>query len=222
MWINQKKAELKGESTQNINWFAFEWAFARSHTEYTTEASGKNLKELGEDILKNYSSKDPAANGANDYTGKVTVTAGSEETSQENGAAANVLDGSSDTIWHTNYTNAADMASYEKHYLIFTMEEAVKLGGLRYQPRQGGGLNGIIKAYEIYTSMDGENYTKAAEGNWTVDTSWKLASFDKPVTAKYVKFVVKDATSEQAGKCFSSAAQIRLTVPEKNRRRQAD
>ena len=42
MWINQKKAELKGESTQNINWFAFEWAFARSHTEYTTEASGKN------------------------------------------------------------------------------------------------------------------------------------------------------------------------------------
>lgn len=171
MWINQKKAEMKGESTQNINWFAFEWAFARSHKEYTTEASGKNLKELGEDILKNYSSKDPAANGANDYTGKVTVTAGSEETSQENGAAANVLDGSSDTIWHTNYTNAADMASYEKHYLIFTMEEAVKLGGLRYQPRQGGGLNGIIKAYEIYTSMDGENYTKAAEGNWTADTS---------------------------------------------------
>ena len=215
MWINQKKAEMKGESTQNINWFAFEWAFARSHTEYTTEASGKNLKELGEDILKNYSSKDPAANGANDYTGKVTVTAGSEETSQENGAAANVLDGSSDTIWHSNYTNAADMASYEKHYLIFIMEEAVKLGGLRYQPRQGGGLNGIIKAYEIYTSMDGENYTKAAEGNWTADTSWKLASFDKPVTAKYVKFVVKDATSEQAGKCFSSAAQIRLTVPEK-------
>lgn len=107
------------------------------------------------------------------------------------------------------------MASYEKHYLIFIMEEAVKLGGLRYQPRQGGGLNGIIKAYEIYTSMDGENYTKAAEGNWTADTSWKLASFDKPVTAKYVKFVVKDATSEQAGKCFSSAAQIRLTVPEK-------
>ena len=24
MWINQKKAEMKGESTQNINWFAFE------------------------------------------------------------------------------------------------------------------------------------------------------------------------------------------------------
>ena len=51
MWINQKKAELKGESTQNINWFAFEWAFARSHTEYTTEASGKNLKELGDACL---------------------------------------------------------------------------------------------------------------------------------------------------------------------------
>lgn len=46
--------------------------------------------------------------------------------------------------------------------------------------------------------------------------------FDRPVTAKYVKFVVKDATSEQAGKCFSSAAQIRLDRSGKNRRRQAD
>ena len=212
MWINQKKAELKGESTQNINWFAFEWAFVRNHKEYTTTASGKDLKELGEDILANYGMRTAASISTNDYTGKVTVTAGSEETVSEKAAAANVLDGDSSTIWHTNYNNAEDMASYEKHYLIFELEDVAKLTGLRYQPRQGGGVNGIVKAYEISVSMDGEDYTKVAEGTWTSDTSWKLADFGEIVRAKYVKFAVKDADSDQAGKCFSTAAEIRLTV----------
>lgn len=212
MWINQKKAELKGESTQNINWFAFEWAFVRNHKEYTTTASGKDLKELGEDILANYGMRTAASISTNDYTGKVTVTAGSEEIVSEKAAAANVLDGDSSTIWHTNYNNAEDMASYEKHYLIFELEDVAKLTGLRYQPRQGGGVNGIVKAYEISVSMDGEDYTKVAEGTWTSDTSWKLADFGEIVRAKYVKFAVKDEDSDQAGKCFSTAAEIRLTV----------
>lgn len=211
MWINQKKAELKGESTQSINWFAFEWAFARSHTEYTTTASGKDLKELGEDILENYGMRTPASVSTKDYdVSKMTIKeVGSEETDKEQDAAVNVLDGNSATIWHSNYSTGQDTSSYENHYLVFELEEAAKLDGLRYQPRQDGNTNGIVKAYEIYTSTDGEIYTKAASGEWEADASWKLAEFENPVTVKYVKFVVKDA--EGSG-CFSSAAEIRLTV----------
>lgn len=211
MWIEQKKAELAGESQKEIKWFEFEWAWARANTEYTTEASGADLKALGEEILKNYNSGGPASSDADDYpVEKITLKEiGSEETSEESGAASNVLDGDRSTIWHTNYSGGQDNTSYAKHYLVFELAEETEIAGLRYLPRQDGEQNGIITGYQIYVSSDGDNYTLAAEGTWAADKTWKLASFEEMQTARYVKL----KTTAAQGGFYSSAAEIRLTVP---------
>ena len=52
MWIEKQKAELAGNSAANINWFEFEWAWARANTIYRTEASGADLWALGMDVLR--------------------------------------------------------------------------------------------------------------------------------------------------------------------------
>ena len=216
MWIDQKKAELNGESTKAINWFEFEWAFARANTEYTSQASGADLESLGWEVLENFSSVDrsPAADDSDDYpAGDMIVTAGSQETSSETTPAENVLDGSSATIWHTRWSSGSDSSSYDSHYLIFELKEETEITGLRYLPRQDSSVNGIVTGYEISVSTDGIHYTKAAEGSWEQDSAWKLAAFEAPQAARYVKFSVTQAGTNQAGKCFSSAAEVRLKVP---------
>lgn len=54
MWIEYQKAALAGENPEAINWFEFEWAWARANTAYTDTASGADLRALGADVLKNY------------------------------------------------------------------------------------------------------------------------------------------------------------------------
>lgn len=213
MWIDQKKAELAGESAGRINWFEFEWAWARANTEYTTEASGEDLKALGLDILKNYSAGGAASGDADDYPAENTrlKEAGSEETSSEDGSAANVLDGDRGTIWHTRYSGGNDKESYDNHYLVFELKEETEIAGLRYLPRQDTSSNGTVTGYQIYVSTDGTDYTLAAEGRWSSDRTWKLASFAEAKRAKYVKFVVTSSVCNNG--IFSSAAEIRLTVP---------
>lgn len=215
MWIENQKKTLAGESAEAINWFEFEWAWARANTPYTTEASGADLKTLGLDILKNYSSVDrsPEADPSNDYpVGDLTVTAGSEETSGENAPAVNVLDGDTSTFWHTNWSTGSDSSSFERHYLIFTLKEEAEVAGVRYLPRQDASTNGILTQYEIYVSTDGTDFTKVSEGTWAGDKAWKLASFS-PVYAKYVKLVSIGAMTAETGKCFTTAAEVRITVP---------
>ena len=209
-WIANQKAALAGENTETINWFELEWAWARANTEYTSTASGADLKALGADILKNYSSSSPASDDSNDYpVGKMTLKEiGSEETAREQDQAANVLDNNQSTIWHTNYSGNVDNQSYDKHYLIFELEEETEVNGLRYLPRQDSQANGIITSYEVSVSTDGVNYTVVKTGTWGTDRNWKLASFDE-VSAKYVKL----RTIAAQNGYFSSAAEIRVTVP---------
>ena len=64
-WIADQKETLSGGSPASINWFEMEWAWARANTEYTTEASGVDLKMLAAGILKNYSSADISDTGIN-------------------------------------------------------------------------------------------------------------------------------------------------------------
>jgi len=210
-WIENQKAALAGESTETINWFELEWAWARANTKYTSTASGADLKALGEDILKNYSVLTPAADDSNDYpVEKMSVHAyGSQST---NDLATNVLDGNKDTIWHTDWETEENYENYEKHYLIFELEDGAVINGLRYLPRQGTDVNGIITEYEISVSTDGITYASVAKGTWGTDRNWKMASFNAE-SAKYVKLKTVSAQSDKANQCFSSAAEIRLTVP---------
>ncbi len=145
---------------------------------------------------------DPSYNEDDIPTNKMTATAGDFQSGE---GADKAIDGSSDTTWHTDWYTGPN---HDNHWLQLELEEVYAVDGFRYQPRQSG-TNGIITAYEIHVSLDGEEWTKVAEGSWNGDSSWKNVEFD-PVEAKYVKLVTVDAMSDQSVK-FASAAEVRVT-----------
>ncbi len=138
---------------------------------------------------------------------EMTATAGDYEPNggASEGPASLAIDGNSSTMWHTDWDNGPN---HNNHWLQLELKEVYEVDGFRYQPRQSG-KNGLITAYEIYVSMDGETWTKAAEGSWAADSSWKEVNFDA-VEAKYVKLQTIEASSDQSVK-FASAAEVRVT-----------
>lgn len=144
--------------------------------------------------------------------GDMKATAGSEENSdQGKDLATNVLDGNTGTLWHSNW----DGDTRDKLYLTIELKNDYKVSGYVYTPRQDGAgdgaSNGTITKYEIHTSTDGTNWTKAASGDWALDKKVKTATFKEPIQAKYIKLIAVESHSAVAGKNFSSAAEVRLT-----------
>ncbi len=132
---------------------------------------------------------------------EMKATAGSEETASENNAVGNVLDGRVGTIWHTAWGGAAAA----DRYVTIELTNDYKVSEYIYTPRTGGGKNGIITKYEIYTSDDNATWTKVAAGDWAEDSAVKTVKFDTPVQAKYIKLLAVESVGE-----FASAAEIRL------------
>lgn len=116
-----------------------------------------------------------------------------------NNAATNAIDGKSTTMWHT-FWNRSDKAPY----ITIKINQATSISQLEYVPRQDNCNNGNITSYNIYTSMDGVNFTKVATGTWADNKLTKNVSFSK-VDAQYVKLEV---VSGHGG--FASASEIKL------------
>ena len=217
-WIAERKKELAGESFvnySNADWFEMEWAWARSNNEYPTEPNGMDLRALGEEILETYSvtniPKDPAENDEFDIpTEGMTATSGSEQaTSGSEGPASNVLDGNTNTIWHSVWAGTGR----ENLWIDIALPQAQSVNGMRVLPRSEGGTNGIITEYRIEVSADnGATYTEVASGTWSSGSSWQLAQFDE-VEATNVRLWAVNSLSGESGKNFASAAEIRLTQP---------
>ncbi|WP_054027569.1 discoidin domain-containing protein [Bacillus sp. FJAT-28004] len=131
----------------------------------------------------------------------MTVTASSEETEDEDNKAGNVIDGDIDTIWHTKWNGG----NTPPHTLDFNLGQIYDVYKLKYIPRQSGGDNGIVTKYNIYTSMDGVNYTLVKEtGIFVSDSTPNTVTF-KPTPAHYLRFEVL------AGKNgFGSAAEMNI------------
>lgn len=91
------------------------------------------------------------------------VSADSEETAGENGAAANAIDGDLNTFWHTQWSAGS---SQLPHSFVVNLGAARSVGGFKYRPRAGGG-NGTIAAWRFYTSVDGVNWVLAAQGDFS-------------------------------------------------------
>ncbi|TKI93510.1 discoidin domain-containing protein, partial [Bacillus wiedmannii] len=129
----------------------------------------------------------------------LSVSGFSSQQNAKGDAAANAVDGNSTTMWHTLW-DGSDKAPY----ITIKLKEITNISQLAYVPRQDGGYNGNITSYNIYTSLDGVNFTKVATGNWENNKLTKNASFSK-VDAGYVKFEV---VSGSGG--FASASEIKL------------
>ncbi len=129
----------------------------------------------------------------------LSVSGFSSQQNAKGDAAANAVDGNSMTMWHTLW-DGSDKAPY----ITIKLKEITNISQLAYAPRQDSNNNGNITSYNIYTSLDGVNFTKVATGNWENNKLTKNASFSK-VDAQYVKLEV---VSGSGG--FASASEIKL------------
>ncbi|MEK4745842.1 MULTISPECIES: discoidin domain-containing protein, partial [unclassified Bacillus (in: firmicutes)] len=107
--------------------------------------------------------------------------------SEESGVdiASHAIDGKTDTMWHSKW-NAPNQFPYN---LTLELDKNKTISKVDYLPRQDGWEDGRILSYNIYTSIDGSNYTKVSSGTWENNSDKKTATFN-PVTAKYVKIEV--------------------------------
>jgi len=114
------------------------------------------------------------------------------------------FDGDASTMWHTQWSGGSAPIPHE---IQIDLGQAYNVGGLRYLPRQDGGINGTIAQYEIYVSANGTNWaTAVAKGNFNNNTLEKEVTF--PLTnARYVRL---KALKEVNGKPWTSAAEINV------------
>ncbi|WP_327412615.1 discoidin domain-containing protein [Streptomyces sp. NBC_01233] len=131
-----------------------------------------------------------------------TATASDEETAGENGRAANVLDGNTDTIWHSKWSGTATPLP---HTLTIDMRQTSVVSALVYRPRANG-PNGRIGEYSISLSTDGQGWgTPVATGTLADDAGTKTLGF-APQGARFVRLT---ALTEAGGRGpWSSAAEI--------------
>lgn len=113
---------------------------------------------------------------------KMSATATSEENTKSNDVAANVLDGNSESLWHTKW-NSSDSLPQS---ITLNLGGKYKLGNFSYLPRQNKN-NGNITTYNLYTSIDGINFTKQiSNGKWENNAFEKFVKLPS-VEASYVK-----------------------------------
>jgi alpha-glucosidase len=135
----------------------------------------------------------------------------SQETARENGTGGNALDGNQATLWHTQWSGQAPP---HPHYIIIDLGAPRTVYGLRYLPRQDGRLNGTIVRYEVYLSLDSNQWEPSAwiSGSWEPTANDKIVVQSSGQRGRYLKLV---ATAAANGGPWTSAAEIQVigTLP---------
>jgi galactose oxidase len=135
------------------------------------------------------------------------ASASDEEVTSENGRAANVLDGSAATIWHSRWSPAP--AAPLPHSLTIDMRVERQVSGFRYLPRSNSS-NGRVGAYSNDVSLNGTTWSVVTSGAWPDTSAEKTVNFTA-VNARYVRLT---ATTEAGNRGpWSSAAEINLLGP---------
>jgi len=113
----------------------------------------------------------------------------------------NAIDGSRTTMWHTRWNPVKDPLPQS---ITLDLGGIYDVAELVYVPRITGGRNGIVTAYTLDGSVDGETFTELAQGTWADDTALKSAELDAPG----VRFLRMEVREGYGG--YASAAEIVL------------
>ncbi|MFE5298783.1 discoidin domain-containing protein [Streptomyces sp. NPDC056632] len=133
-----------------------------------------------------------------------TATASDEETTRENGRAANVLDGNTATIWHSRWSGTPAPLP---HSITIDMHRTTVVSALVYQPRTDK-ANGRVGGYSISVSADGRNWgSPVATGTLADDASAKTLGF-APQGARFVRLTAVAEAGNRGP--WSSAAELNL------------
>ena len=124
--------------------------------------------------------------------------------SQHSGNEASLaFDDNLSTFWHTEYSGTEPACP---HTLIVDMNNTYNVTAFTYNARNDGNQNGMVKSYEVYLSMDGNEWgSPVAKGEFKNTTAMQVATLKTPTQGRYIKFV---ALSEINGNKWTSAAEI--------------
>jgi hypothetical protein len=133
--------------------------------------------------------------------GARVVRADSEAADYE---ARNVLDGDPATCWHTPWD---DGAKGFPHELVIGLARPVSIRGVKLLPRQDM-PNGRIKGYQIYVSLDGQQWGEpAAEGEFSRGADLQTVRFGRAVESRFLKFVARSSFED---KPYASLAELEV------------
>ena len=122
---------------------------------------------------------------------------------QSGNEARLAIDGNNNTFWHTAW--GANEPQHP-HTLVIDMAQNYQVTAFTYLTRQDGTENGMVKAYEVYLSTDGQSWGQpVASGEFKKTTSLQTVKLKTATTARYLKFIAK---SEVNGKAWTSAAEV--------------
>lgn len=127
-----------------------------------------------------------------------------------NGAATNVLDSRTNTIWHTH------SSVNHPHSIILKTSVAYGISGLSYTSGKYDTC-GIITDYLIEISEDSISWDTVASGEWDTDSVISLVRFD----ATWGNYVRLTSLASYNGNPRASAAQIHLYIEQPYKRDQA-
>ena len=113
-------------------------------------------------------------------------------------------------IWHSRWSTNP---TRNPHELVIDFGAPLKIGAVVYRAREDM-ENGRVKDYEIFFSDDGKTWGQPGRQPAALRThadEEQEATLSRPVTARFMKFVVK---SEVNGNTFASIAELDI-VPAK-------
>jgi hypothetical protein len=102
-----------------------------------------------------------------------SVVASSQETLGSDGAAANAIDGSASSIWHTQWLFGSPA---QPHTYTVNMSQPQTVTGFTVLPRSDGGSNGTIANWRFWTSTDGVNWVPAGSGTFANSSTEKTVT----------------------------------------------
>lgn len=132
-----------------------------------------------------------------------TAVSDSEEKVAEDGSASNAFDDNPQTIWHTQWFDAAPA---HPHSLSINLGALYSVTGIRHLPRQEG-PSGRIAGYEVYASNDGATWNLIHSGTFANSAAETKVIFASATDARHIRLV---STSEVAGKPFASVAEFNV------------
>lgn len=175
-----------------------------------TESEDHSRRSVFQIQLGQEQEQDPN-DGSGDYDiTKTTATAPSSE--EAHGLTpAQAVDGDVSTLWHTKW---GQVTPAEDRYIMLELDDAAELDAVRYLPKTGsqadGSNNGRIHEYRVDISQNGTDWKTASTGSWPDESGWKLAIFDRPATAKYVRLYGVHTYGVEAEDKYENAAEVHL------------
>lgn len=127
----------------------------------------------------------------------------SVDSQQGGNEATKAFDNNPSTFWHTSWGSNEPECP---HTIIINMNKIYEVTAFTYTARTDGNENGMVKAYEVYLSLDGKEWgNPVAKGEFKKTSAMQIAKLATPTAGRYIKFVAK---SEVNNKAWTSAAEI--------------